>query len=146
MPICVQQKNPLQGLKIRGMTQKYILRKACSGLLPPRTLAIGKSFNRMKHDLELCDVLDAMADELLAPAAVASRGLFEPSYIAALRRRPPGRPYGRERIYRLWSLLLTELWSRLYLDRRGAALADTPARMHDVVRAPSHARTGTANG
>jgi len=133
-------------LKIRGMTQKYILRKACSGLLPPRTLAIGKSFNRMKHDLELCDVLDAMADELLAPAAVASRGLFEPSYIAALRRRPPGRPYGRERIYRLWSLLLTELWSRLYLDRRGAALADTPARMHDVVRAPSHARTGTANG
>jgi len=133
-------------LKIRGMTQKYILRKACAGLLPPRTLAVGKSFNRMKHDLELCDVLDAMADELLAPAAVAARGLFEPSYIAALRRRPPGRPYGRERIYRLWSLLLTELWSRLYLDRRGAALADTPARMHDVVRAPSHARTGTANG
>jgi asparagine synthase (glutamine-hydrolysing) len=133
-------------LKIRGMTQKYILRKACSGLLPPRTLAVGKSFNRMKHDLELCDVLDAMADELLAPAAVAARGLFEPSYIAGLRKRSPGRPYGRERIYRLWSLLLTELWSRLYLDRRGAALADTPARMHDVVRAPSHARTGTANG
>ena len=133
-------------LKIRGMTQKYILRKACSGLLPARTLAVGKSFNRMKHDLELCDVLDSMADELLAPAAVASRGLFEPSYIAALRKRSPGQPYGRERIYRLWSLLLTELWSRLYLDRRGAALAGTPARVHDVVRTPSHARTGTANG
>ena len=130
-------------LKIRGMTQKYILRKACAGLLPPRTLAVGKSFNRMKHDLELCDVLDSMADDLLAPAAVAARGLFDPRYVAGLRKRPPGRPYGRERIYRLWSLLLTELWSRLYLDRRGAALADTP-RTHDVVRAPSHARTGTA--
>ena len=130
-------------LKIRGMTQKYILRKACAGLLPPRTLAVGKSFNRMKHDLELCDVLDSMADDLLAPAAVAARGLFEPRYVAGLRKRPPGQPYGRERIYRLWSLLLTELWSRLYLDRRGAALADTP-RTHDVVRAPSHVRTGTA--
>jgi asparagine synthase (glutamine-hydrolysing) len=133
-------------LKIRGMTQKYILRKACAGLLPPRTLAVGKSFNRMKHDLELCDVLDSMADDLLAPAAVAARGLFEPRYVAGLRKRPLGRPYGRERIYRLWSLLLTELWSRLYLDRRGAALADTPARTRGVVRASSHARTGTEYG
>lgn len=133
-------------LKIRGTTQKYILRKACAGLLPERTLAVGKSFNRMKHDLELCDVLDSMADELLAPAAVAARGLFEPSYIAGLRKRSPGQPYGRERIYRLWSLLLTELWARLYLDDRGAALASTPARSHAAAHAPSVARTGTANG
>jgi asparagine synthase (glutamine-hydrolysing) len=114
-------------LKIRGTTQKYILRKACAGLLPPRALATGKSFNRMKHDLELADVLDAMADELLAPRAVAERGLFEEGYVAALRKRRPGQPYGRERVYRLWSLLLTELWSRQYLDRRGAPLGETPA-------------------
>jgi asparagine synthase (glutamine-hydrolysing) len=138
-------------LKIRGMTQKYILRKACAGLLPPRSLAVGKSFNRLKHDLTLCDVLDAMADELLAPGAVAARGLFEPSYVAALRKRAPGEPYGRERIYRLWSLLLTELWSRLYLDCRGAALADEPARGRDAASAArlarsSIARTGTTDG
>src|SRR5262245_28717769 len=138
-------------LKIHGLTQKYILRKACEGLLPPQSLAVGKSFNRMKHDLALCDVLDAMADELLAPAAVAARGLFEPKYIAALRKRSPNQPYGRERIYRLWSLLLTELWSRIYLDRRGAALADQPAHTRgraDAPRVPSPsiARTGTAHG
>src|SRR5688572_26301652 len=138
-------------LKIRGMTQKYILRKACAGLLPQRSLAVGKSFNRLKHDLALCDVLDAMADDLLAPGAVAARGLFEPSYVAALRKRRLGEPYGRERIYRLWSLLLTELWSRLYLDRRGAALAAKPARGRDAASAarlsrPSIARTGTADG
>ena len=138
-------------LKIRGMTQKYILRKACAGLLPQRSLAVGKSFNRMKHDLALCDVLDAMADDLLAPGAVAARGLFEPRYVAALRKRPAGRPYGRERIYRLWSLLLTELWSQLYLDRRGATLAEPPSQARSVASAapvarPSQARTGTANG
>ena len=138
-------------LKIHGLTQKYILRKACEGLLPRQSLAVGKSFNRLKHDLALCEVLDSMADELLAPGAVAARGLFEPKYIAALRKRSPHQPYGRERIYRLWSLLLTELWSRIYLDRRGAALVDEPAHARGRASAarvptPSVARTGTAHG
>ena len=133
-------------LKIRGTTQKYILRKACSGLLPPQALAVGKSFNRMKHDLALCEVLDNMADELLSCRAVVERGLFDPSYVAALRQRPAGRPYGRERIYRLWSLLLTELWSRLYLDRRGAPLEAAPARISHVSANAALARTGTAHG
>ena len=141
-------------LKIRGATQKYILRKACAGLLPPQSLAIGKSFNRMKHDLELCEVLDAMADNLLSRPAVAARGLFDPAYIAELRKRPAGKPYGRERIYRLWTLLLTELWSRQYLDGRGAPLerratvaAPEPRKVQAAGRATTHhAATGTAHG
>ena len=82
----------------------------------------------------------------------SARGLFEPSYVAALRRRPARKPYGRERVYRLWSLLLTELWSQLYLDRRGAALAKPSAETRGAaagaaaVLRPSVARTGTANG
>jgi hypothetical protein len=43
--------------------------------------------------------------------------------VARLRRRPAGRPYSQERAYRLWSLLLTEIWSRHFIDRRGAAPA-----------------------
>lgn len=117
-------------LKIRGRRQKYILRKACAGLLPERMLAVGKSFNRLKHDTELGDVLERMADELLEPRAVRERGLFEPGYVDALRRRRPGKPYSQERAYRLWSLLLAEIWSRIYLDRRGA----TPAGALPAVR------------
>jgi asparagine synthase (glutamine-hydrolysing) len=141
-------------LKIRGATQKYILRKACAGLLPPQALGVGKSFNRMRHDLELCEVLDSMADTLLARSDVAARGLFDPAYIADLRKRPAGQPYGRERIYRLWTLLLTELWSRQFLDGRGAALtqrAATPApelrKVEALDRTPTPlAATGTAHG
>ncbi|HUQ51837.1 MAG TPA: asparagine synthase-related protein [Gammaproteobacteria bacterium] len=137
-------------LKIRGTTQKYILRKACAGLLPAQTLGVGKSFNRMKHDLELCESLDAMADTLLSRSDVAARGLFDPGYIAELRKRPAGQPYGRERIYRLWTLLLTELWSREFLDGRGAPRpATVAAPRHDRVaqHAVSHlAPTGTAHG
>jgi asparagine synthase (glutamine-hydrolysing) len=108
-------------LKIRSRTQKYILRRACAGLLPESILNVGKSFNRLRHDLHLSSVLDRLADQLLPASAVADRGLFEPSYVEALRRRPAGKPYSQERAYRLWSLLLTEMWSQMYLDRRGAA-------------------------
>jgi asparagine synthase (glutamine-hydrolysing) len=107
-------------LKIKGRTQKYILRKACAGLLPASILSYGKSFNRLKHDLHLSAVLDRMAEELLDDATVLERGLFAPSYVNRLRQRPAGKPYSQERVYRLWSLLLTEMWSRIYLDGRGA--------------------------
>jgi hypothetical protein len=107
-------------LKIHGRTQKYILRRACAGLLPESILNFGKSFNRLKHDLQFSAVLDRLADRLLSPAAVHERGLFEPSYVSALRRRRTGKPYSQERAYRLWSLLLTEMWSGMYLDQRGA--------------------------
>jgi len=107
-------------LKIKGRTQKYILRKACSGLLPQSILNFGKSFNRLKHDLHLSSVLDQLADRYLSPQATAERGLFDPAYIARLRSRPQDRPYSQERVYRLWSLILAEMWNRMYLDSRGA--------------------------
>lgn len=108
-------------LKIHGRTQKYILRKACAGLISDSILATGKSFNRLKHDTEMSEALDAMADTLLAPALLRERGLFDPVYVGRLRQRPAGTAYSQERAYRLWSLLLTELWSQAFLDRRGAA-------------------------
>jgi asparagine synthase (glutamine-hydrolysing) len=106
-------------LKIKGRTQKYILRKACAGLLPDSILSYGKSFNRLKHDMHLSAVLDRMADQLLPESTLQARGLISPSYVRDLRRRAAGKPYSQERVYRLWSLLLLELWSRIYLDRRG---------------------------
>ena len=108
-------------LKIHGRTQKYILRRACEGLLSPSILATGKSFNRLKHDTRMSELLDHLADDLLGPQALAARGLFDPGYVAKLRHRPAGRPYSQERAYRLWSLLLTEIWARRFLDQRGAA-------------------------
>jgi asparagine synthase (glutamine-hydrolysing) len=107
-------------LKIRGRTQKYVLRQACAGLLPPSILGFGKSFNRLKHDLHLSGVLDRLAEQLLPRSAVIERGLFDPDYIDRLRNRPADRPYSQERVYRLWSLILMEMWSRMYLDARGA--------------------------
>jgi asparagine synthase (glutamine-hydrolysing) len=129
-------------LKIHGRTQKYILRRACEGLLSPSILATGKSFNRLKHDTRMSQLLDQLADDLLSPAALAQRGFFDQGYVAKLRKRPAGRPYSQERAYRLWSLLLTEYWARLFLDRRGAA----PRQPLPPVRHLPAGSTETARG
>jgi asparagine synthase (glutamine-hydrolysing) len=121
-------------LKIHGRTQKYILRRACAGLLPESILKFGKSFNRLKHDLHLSAVLDRIAEELLSAKAVTERGLFEPAYVDGLRRRPANQPYSQERAYRLWSVLLTEMWSRMYLDQRGSPPSRPMAPIHPLVK------------
>jgi asparagine synthase (glutamine-hydrolysing) len=119
-------------LKIRGRTQKYVLRRACSGLLPESILQFGKSFNRLKHDMQMSEVLDQMVDDLLSASAVVNRGLFEPAYVAALRRRPADQPYSQERAYRIWSLLLAEMWSRMFLDGRGSPPAAELPPIHPL--------------
>ena len=62
-----------------------------------------------------------MAREYLAPHQVRERGLFAPGDIARMTRRPRGGLYPEDQLYRLWTLLLTEIWSGIYLDHRGAA-------------------------
>jgi len=107
-------------LKIRGRQQKYILRLACRSLLPDAIAQRKKGMPRLRHDRALCDVLDRLADDLLAPQVVRSRQLFDPAEVDRARRRPSSGIYGTDQFYRLWTLLLTELWARLFLDGRGA--------------------------
>jgi asparagine synthase (glutamine-hydrolysing) len=109
-------------LKVHGLRQKHILRVACRGLLPEGVLDRKKSLQRLKHDQILSDVLERLAAEILSPAAVASRGFFTPQHVERVRRRPAGASYPSIQIYRLWSLLLAELWAQLFLDRRGAPI------------------------
>jgi asparagine synthase (glutamine-hydrolysing) len=107
-------------LKIHGRTRKYILREAGRGLLPDAILQRPKTMLRLKRDQMLCYVLDSLVDDILAPPKLRARGLILPSYVERLRYRPGRAVYTMEQIYRLFSLLLLELWCRLFLDSRGA--------------------------
>jgi asparagine synthase (glutamine-hydrolysing) len=105
--------------KIHGITQKYLLRQAAVGLLPPEVTRRPKSLPRLRHDHYFSDVLEALAGDLLSPAQVGQRGLFVESYVRKVRTRRGGKPYAGQQLYRFWSLLLTELWCRAFIDRRG---------------------------
>jgi len=106
------------GLKIRRRTRKYILRQAAVGILPEHLASRPKDLIRVSRNAQLAQLLDTLADELLSPEAVARRGFFTPEEIARLRERPASGKYPDDRFYHLWTLLLTEMWARLFVDAR----------------------------
>jgi asparagine synthase (glutamine-hydrolysing) len=107
-------------LKMPIFDSKYILRRSFSDLLPQSIVRRKKTLLRLKHDEHFTRALDSLAERFLSPAALSSRGLFQRDYVEQLRRRRH-RPYPSERAYRLWSMILTEIWCRIYLDGRGAS-------------------------
>jgi asparagine synthase (glutamine-hydrolysing) len=136
-------------LKIRGDGRKRILRKICDRMLPSAFVSEGKGGNRSAHELRMSDALDRLAVELLSPGAVRDRGLFEPAYVTTLLHRARGHPYGAERSRRIWSLLLTEIWARSFLDRTGSAPEHSlPAvrRLDDGLSRPDSAASTASAG
>ena len=104
--------------KMGWKRDKVILREAFRDLLPNFLFVQGKAIQRVKHNLELSEVLDEMADVLLTDACIESRGLFDKRYVTQMRRRQAGAPYNTEQIHRLWPMISFEAWARLFLDGR----------------------------
>jgi hypothetical protein len=75
----------------------------------------------MTLDQGLIDTLDLLCDTLLSPADVVARGFFEPRRVDALRRARPGAhaPVIAHRVwsFRVWAMVMCELWARLFIDR-----------------------------
>lgn len=112
-------------LKIKSGTEKYIFRRAMASVVPAKFQSVPKHPQRMRYDVEFADCLDNLANELLSPSSIRSRGFFEPRSIERLRRRGAGKPYAAEAAMRLWTALATETWARLFLDNRALGHRET---------------------
>jgi asparagine synthase (glutamine-hydrolysing) len=117
-------------LKVRNGELKHLLKRALEDLLPPAIL------NRQKRGFgtpmgawlkrELAPVLRGV----LSPSTLAARGLFHPAAVQALMAdHDANRIDGTDR---LLALLNLEIWSRVYLDGRGAD--DVAAELRDMTR------------
>jgi asparagine synthase (glutamine-hydrolysing) len=107
-------------LKLKGLTDKYILRRTLAPFVPDRLTRQPKVVQQMRCDLAFSRALDGIADSLLRRDSVATRGFLDYEEIQALRRPDPGAPYNYLGAMRLWTVILTELWAREFLDGRGA--------------------------
>jgi asparagine synthase (glutamine-hydrolysing) len=102
-------------LKLRGLTGKYILRRAMTGIVPGNVLkrrkaGFGAPIRKwLRHDLR------PMVDALLSDEVVRKRGLFDPLAIRKLVN--DDRNSIRDNAYRIWALLSLETWQRTFLDR-----------------------------
>jgi asparagine synthase (glutamine-hydrolysing) len=105
--------------KLRGFTTKYVLKKAMAGILPDDVIHRPKTgFGAPLRDWITGD-LDPFVRDLLSPASLSRRGLFEPSAVASLIEENRARRVDAS--YVLWGLMAIEMWLRLF--------ADAPARM-----------------
>ncbi len=108
--------SPRRKIRLRGGRSKVVLKQAFADLLPrsiqnrPK-MGFGVPIDRWFRG-ELQGELRAV---LLDPRAL-DRGLFRPEAVSTLIDEHVGRK--RDHAYRLWTLLMLELWFRHHFDRR----------------------------
>ena len=120
-------------LKIRGLTQKFLLKELMRGKLPEAVLRRKKTgFDIPTHDW-FRGVLRGLLVDTLTPAAITATGLFDADAIHALIR-----DHMERRInigYHLWGLLTLFLWMR-----RWKVETPPPEERRQPVPAPDQAR------
>jgi asparagine synthase (glutamine-hydrolysing) len=108
-------------LKLRGFTQKYLLRRAMRGLLPEAVLRRPKMGFGVPIDHWFRHELREMAYDVLLDARARQRGYFRPETVRRyLDEHVEGRAHHHPR---LWSLLMLEQWHRVFIDARPASSA-----------------------
>lgn len=96
-------------LKLKGMQEKYLLKKAMSGILPREIL------KRKKHPFAapvtswLESGLKDLSDQLLSKENIQKQGYFNYDYVENLLKRRSHK--------HLWSLLFFEIWHGIYIKK-----------------------------
>ena len=100
--------------KQRGRTGKWVLKNAMEPYLPhdviyrPKT-GFGAPLRRwLRHELR------PLADELLSPATLGKRGLFDANAVLALRRADAAGRFDAS--YTILSMMTIEIWCRRFID------------------------------
>ncbi|MEW6378185.1 MAG: asparagine synthase (glutamine-hydrolyzing) [bacterium] len=103
-------------LKLRGLQTKFLLKKAFRGLLPREILYRPKMGFGVPVDQWLRKDLREMAYDLLLDPRCIQRGYFDRK---AVRHLLDSHVSGtKDHSYRLWALLVLELWHRMFIDDR----------------------------
>lgn len=100
-------------MKLRGLTTKYLLKKAAAPYLPEQTIKrpkkgfgipVAKWINKDFRDL---------ADELLGQPFLDKQGIFQSGYVQTLLQRH--RRHQADHRKELWTLLMFQCWWRKYM-------------------------------
>ncbi len=115
--------------KVNGTSEKDVLKKALSPLLPKATPRRKKQGLAVPFALWTRRGVESSIRRILSPASVRKRGLFHPAYVASLLDR--WGPHAARHSQMIWSLLCLELWFRMYIDT-GAERLDPMTPLSEV--------------
>lgn len=100
-------------LKLKGLSEKYILRKAMQGMVPESITKRRKHGFTVPISQWMQGELKRVADVLFAPGRIKERGFWNYSAIEKLRQRDLNNPFYRRQF---WTLLSFELWHKIFID------------------------------
>jgi asparagine synthase (glutamine-hydrolysing) len=103
-------------LKLRGRTRKRLLREIMRPFLPPAILSRPKRGFPLPFSAWLRDEVREWARDLLAPATIRRRGLFDPEVVTRLLAEHERGSADHGSL--IFGLATLELWHEQYLDRR----------------------------
>ncbi len=101
-------------MKIRGTDRKHILKRAAESILPAEVLTRRKQGFAVPIGIWFRGGLREVVTDVLQSPRARQRGYFERAYVDTLIREHVRGI--REHTFRLWQLLVFELWHRRYLD------------------------------
>jgi asparagine synthase (glutamine-hydrolysing) len=107
------------GLKLRGTTRKYVLKRAMQGVLPEPVIWRKKAGFGAPLRAWMGGELQPLIDDCLSPATVRERGLFDPEAVQGLLRENEAGT--ADNALRIWALVVLELWQRTFLDQVATA-------------------------
>ncbi len=103
------------GMKVRGMNEKYIFRKAMQPFVPKEIIARKKQRFYVPIDLWIKEELRPMVEEFLSEKNIKKHGYFNYRYVEHILKN-----YEKSRLYyarQLWNLLTFEIWHKLYIEQ-----------------------------
>ena len=101
-------------LKLRGLTRKYLLRRALDGRLPPGIIGRRKRGFSIPVAAWLNDDLGGLAHEYLNEARLQREGLFNAPQVTRLLDEHARRVSNHAKA--LWTILMFQLWRERWLD------------------------------
>ena len=102
--------------KIRGFTSKYILKKAFSPYLPRKILKQRKQGFTIPVSKWLRNDLGQLAKRILFSNQCIGRNYFNSDHIKWMFEEHQS---GKQELgHRIWSLVVFEVWARLFLDEK----------------------------
>jgi len=108
------------GVKQRGGTGKWVLRRALEPYLPRAVISRGKTgFGAPLRNWMRDDLRDTV-DDVLSESSIRSRGLFDPRGVQEMIERD--RKQHADASYTIFSMMCIELWCRMFVDKPTPAL------------------------
>ena len=99
--------------KLRGLTMKYVAKKAFAKHVPAEILNRRKAGFPVPYDAWLRDSLREWANEILLAPETTSRGYFQQKTVEGMIQRfHAGAGYSKE----IFALIVLELWHRAFID------------------------------